>query len=79
MEYTYTTTKEMDEALAEEATNQNTTPEALFNIIVTADMGTLVRNRQDQVKSEMADAYLLADDKDKKTIDDIVKKVKEPK
>ncbi len=57
MKYTYTTTEEMDIALAAEAKNQNTTAEALFNTIVTADMGTLTRNYEVKKKDEVYSAY----------------------
>ena len=75
MEYTYTTTPEMDAALTAESANQGNTPEELFNIIVTADMGTLVRNYGDKKKN----LYDKTDAKDKAVIDKILDKYKPKK
>jgi len=75
MEYTYMTTPEMDAALTAEAGQQDITAEELFNIIITADMGTLVRNHGDKKKN----LYDKADAKDKSDIDAILEKYKEPK
>ncbi len=76
MEYTYTTTKEMDAALAAESKNQKTTAEALFNTIITADMGTLVSNHASRAKEDLKTLYDLIKDKDKEDIDKILDKYK---
>jgi len=57
MEYKYATTDEMDDALATEAEKQGKTAEELFNIIVTADMGTLTRNHEAIKKDQVFEAY----------------------
>jgi len=79
MEYTYTTTEAMDAALEYEAAKQGKTAEELFHIIVTADMGTLVRGYQASAKEDLKAVYDKIKDKDKADIDKILDKYKEKK
>jgi len=79
MEYTYTTTEAMEAALAYEAAKQGKTAPELFHIIVTADMGTLVRGYQASQKEDLKATYDKIKDKDKEDIDAILDKYKPPK
>ena len=74
MIYTYTTTKEMDDALAYNAEKNGQTAAELFAAIVTADMGTLVRNSESVLKDRVFAAYKKASTDDKGKIDAIVTK-----
>lgn len=77
MRYTYDTTKEMDEALAYNAGKNGQTAAELFAVIVTADMGTLVRNFESVAKERIYETYKKADETDKATINAIAAKVEE--
>jgi hypothetical protein len=77
--YTYDTTAEMDTALAYEADKQGIKPEELFANIVTADMGTLVRNHQEVVKANLYEAYQGAPTEVKASMDAEVAKVEAAK
>jgi hypothetical protein len=66
--YTYKPTDEVQEALDAEAEKQKITAEELFNIIVTADMGTLTRNYEATKKDQVYEAYK-ADPESKVKID----------
>ena len=79
MEYTYITTEAMDAALEYEAAKQNKTAEELFNIIVTADMGTLTRGYEASQKEDLKAVYDKIKDKDKEDIDKILDKYKPKK
>jgi len=79
MEYTYTTTEAMDAALEYEAAKQNKTAEELFSIIVTADMGTLVRGYEASAKEELKTIYDKVAGKDRTDIDAILDKYKPKK
>jgi hypothetical protein len=68
MEYKYTTTPEMDEALSAEAEKQGKTAEQLFTEIITADMGTLTRSYEATKKDQVYEAYK-ADPESKVKID----------
>jgi hypothetical protein len=68
MDYEYTTTSEMDEALSAEAEKQGKTAEHLFAEIITADMGTLTRNYEATKKDQVYEAYK-ADPESKVKID----------
>jgi hypothetical protein len=65
----------MDDALTGEAAKQKITAAELFNTIVTADMGTLVRNQEGAVKEELGFVYQKAEKVDRDIIDAIVAKV----
>ena len=69
MNYTYTTTKEMDEALAYNAAKQGQTAVELFNNIVTSDMKTLVSNMEGMEKDRVYEAYKKAAPTDKAMFD----------
>jgi len=79
MEYTYITTAAMDAALEYEAAKQNKTAEELFSIIVTADMGTLVRGYEASAKEDLKATYDKVEGKDKTDIDKILDKYKPKK
>ena len=79
MEYTYITTESEDKALDSGAKRQGKTAGELFHIIVTADMGTLVRNEEGHATEELKATYDKIKDKDKADIDKILDKYKEPK
>ena len=79
MEYTYTTTESEDKALDSGAKRQGKTAEELFNVIVTADMGTLTRGYEASAKEELKATYDKIKDKDKEDIDKILDKYKPPK
>ena len=79
MEYTYITTEAMDAALEYEAAKQGKTAPELFHIIVTADMGTLVRGYEASAKEELKATYDKIKDKDKEDIDKILDKYKPKK
>jgi hypothetical protein len=74
MIYSYETTKEMDEALAYNAEKNGQTAAELFAAIVTADMGTLVRNTESVARDIVFAAYRKASVADKEKIDAIVAK-----
>ena len=79
MEYTYITTEAEDAALEYEAAKQNKTAEELFSIIVTADMGTLVRGYEASAKEDLKATYDKVEGKDKTDIDKILDKYKPKK
>lgn len=78
-EYVYNTTDEMDNALAFHADKNKQTPEELFKSIVDADMATIVKSTEFQVKDSLYDAYKGATEEDKASVDAIVSKVSEAK
>jgi len=79
MEYTYITTEAEDKALDSGAKRQGKTAGELFHIIVSADLGTLVRNEEGHATEELKAVYDKIKDKDKEDIDAILDKYKEKK
>ena len=79
MEYTYITTEAEDAALDSGAKRQGKTAGELFHIIVSADLGTLVRNEEGHATEELKATYDKIKDKDKEDIDAILDKYKPPK
>uniref|UniRef100_A0A6M3INF6 Uncharacterized protein n=1 Tax=viral metagenome TaxID=1070528 RepID=A0A6M3INF6_9ZZZZ len=79
MEYTYITTEAEDKALGSGAKRQGKTAGELFHIIVSADLGTLVRNEEGHAKEELKAVYDKIKDKDKEDIDKILDKYKPKK